>query len=29
VGGQGNRPEALVVRGEKIVFAGSLVAARK
>lgn len=29
IGGQGNRPEALVVRGEKIVFAGSLVAARK
>lgn len=29
VGGQGNRPEALVVRSEKIVFAGSLVAARK
>ncbi len=29
VGGQGNRPEALVVRGEKIVFAGSLVAARR
>ena len=28
VGGAGNRPEALVVRGETIVFAGSLVAAR-
>jgi predicted amidohydrolase YtcJ len=29
VGGAASRPEALVVRGEKIVFAGSLVAARK
>lgn len=28
VGGQANRPEALVVRGEKIVFTGSLAAAR-
>lgn len=28
IGGAGNRPEALVVRGEKIVFTGSLTAAR-
>ena len=28
IGGVGNRPEALVVRGEKIVFTGSLAAAR-
>ncbi|MDP1738939.1 MAG: amidohydrolase [Caulobacter sp.] len=28
VGGAANRPEALVVRGEKIVFTGSLTAAR-
>ena len=28
VGGAGNRPEALVVRGDRIVFTGSLTAAR-
>lgn len=29
VGGQANRPEALVVRGDRIAFTGSLAAARK